>query len=260
MAVLSKNKKGQITLFVILGIVIVAVALLVMYLKTNLFLFNPTVEDLNEQIEGIKEHVVRCMYIVSDEPIRRIGLQGGYLSAPEGSYRLYNDTTVSYLCFNIEGKPQCMNRMLLKSNMEKQLSENIDFMLRNCLDVKSFKRFGGFDIIADDWKSDVDIRNNEVVISLHYPIKLKSKRSNVEVSISDFYKKFNYPLGYLYDVSQKIVETEAIYGEFDQLIFMLHEKGKVRIEKKRPYPDKLYIMNVRDDDYKFQFAIQGEVT
>ena len=41
MAVLSGNKKGQVTLFVILGIVIVTVALLVLYLKTNLFLFNP---------------------------------------------------------------------------------------------------------------------------------------------------------------------------------------------------------------------------
>ena len=260
MDVLLKNKKGQVTLFVVLGIVIVAVVFLVLYLKTNIFLFNPTVEDLNEQMEGIKEHVANCLFTVSDEPIRRIGLQGGYLSTPGGSYRFYNDTTISYLCFNIKGKPQCMNRTLLKNDMEKQLGENIDFILRSCLDVEGFKMFGGFDIITEDWESKVDIRNNDVVVNLHYPIKLKSRRSEVEVSMNDFYKKFNYPLGYLYDTSQKIVETEAVYGEFDQLIFMLHEKGKIRIEKKRPYPDKLYIMNVIGNDYIFQFAIQGEVT
>lgn len=255
-----RDKKGQVTLFVILGIAIVALTILVLYLKTNLFLFNPTVEDLNDQMDSIQEHVTECLFNIGDEPIRRIGLQGGYLSTPDGTYRMHNDASISYLCFNIQGKPQCMNRMLLKSNMEKQLEENIDFMLKSCLDVKGFKRFGSFDIMASDWESDVDIRNNDVVVKLDYPITLKSKKSNTQVSVNEFYRKFNYPLGYLYDTSQRIIETETIYGEFDQLIYMLHEKGKIRIEKKRPYPDKIYIMNMRDSDYIFQFAIQGEIS
>jgi len=253
-------KRGQVTLFVILGIVIVVASFLVFYLKTNLFLFNPTVEDLNDQIANIQTHVSGCIARVGEEPLRRIGLQGGYLGASEGTYRMYNDSTINYLCFNMEGRPQCMNRMLLKTEMEKELEDNIDFMLRSCLDVQGFRKFGGFDIIEGEWKSDVDIRNNDIIIKLDYPLTLKSKRSDVEITVNEFYKEFDYPLGYLYDSSQKIVEVEAIYGEFDQMIFMLQEKGKIRIDKKRPYPDKIYIMNVRDSDYVFQFAIQGEAS
>jgi len=260
MVVFLKNKKGQVTLFVILGIVIVVVALLVLHTRTNLFLFNPSVEDLNNQLEGINEHVVDCILEVGEEPIRRIGLQGGYLGASTGAYIVYNDSTINYLCFNIEDSPQCMNRMLLEKNMEEQLSENIEFMLGSCLDVKSFKKFGGFEIVSGDWDCDVEIKKDNVVVNVYYPVQLKSTKSDVEVSMSDFYKSFDFPLGYLYDASQIIVNTEAMYGEFDQLIYMLQEKGKIRIEKKRPYPDKLYIMNAIDNDYVFQFAIQGEVT
>ena len=96
MVVFFKNKKGQVTLFIILGIIIVVVALLVLHTRTNLFLFNPSVEDLNNQLEGINEHVVDCIFEVGEEPIRRIGLQGGYLGASSGTYMFYNDLYCNY--------------------------------------------------------------------------------------------------------------------------------------------------------------------
>jgi len=254
------DKRGQVTLYVILGIVIVATTLIVLYLKTNVFLFNPSYEDLEGELADIRDHAIQCLKGVSDDPLRTIGLQGGYLATPDGTYRLYNDTQVSYLCYNMEDTSRCMNRMLTKLTMEEELQNNLDYLLRNCLNVQGFKKFGGFDIFEGDWKTDVDIRENDVVVKLDYPVTLRSKRSDVEVSMSGVSTRFGYPLGYLYDISQDVVNTEAIYGEFDQFIYMLNQKGKVRVDKKRPYPDKLYVMNQRGEDYIFQFFVQGEPT
>ncbi len=41
------EKRGQVTAFVILGIIIVALVLLLLYTRTNVFMFQPSAEDLN---------------------------------------------------------------------------------------------------------------------------------------------------------------------------------------------------------------------
>lgn len=254
-------KRGQVTIFVIFGIVIVIIAALLLYFRTNLFLFNPTVEDLNSRLDDISAHVVECIGEVSEPPIRQIGLQGGHLSTPPDTFRLYNDSTISYLCYSMKGTPKCRNRMLLKSDMEKQLSASINFALQTCLDVQSFKKFGSFEIITPkSWTVETRIGSDLVVVTVNYPIMLKSSKSSAEVSVQDFSKSFNYPLGYLYDASQEILDYETQYGDFDQLIYMLAKKGQIRIDKKRPYPDKIYILSKYGNDYIFQFAVQGEST
>ncbi len=255
------KKRGQVTIFVILGIVIVIIVALLLYFKTNLFLFNPTAEDLNLRLDEIRQHVINCIAEVSDPPIRQIGLQGGYLSTPADTFRLYNDTTISYLCYSMKDTPRCRNRMLLKSDMEKQLSAAIDFGLQTCVDAQSFKKLGSFEIITpEDWTVDTRIGSDIVVVTVNYPVRLRSTKSAAEVSAQEFSKSFNYPLGYLYDVSQEILDYETEFGEFDQLSYMLAKKGQVRIDKKRPYPDKIYILGKYGNDYVFQFAVQGEST
>ncbi|MEM4244799.1 MAG: hypothetical protein QXR60_01160 [Candidatus Nanoarchaeia archaeon] len=255
------EKRGQLTVFIIIGVVLVIVVALLLYYKTNIFLVNPTAEDLNIRLDDIREHIIRCTGKVGEPPIRQIGLQGGYLSTPPDTYRLYNDSTISYLCYSMPGTPYCVNRMLTRSDMEKQLSAAIDFGLQTCVDVHGFQKFGSFDIITPKkWTVDTRIGSDMVVVTVNYPVRLRSRRSDVEVSAQEFTTTFNYPLGYLYDVSQDILDYETQYGEFDQMIYMLSKRGQVRIEKKKPYPDKLYILSKYDNDYIFQFFVQGEST
>lgn len=252
------EKRGQVTAFVILGIVIVAVVLLLLYTRTNVFMITPSTEDLNKVMSDIRKDMVSCIAKTGDEPIRRIALQGGYLSTPEGTYRLYDDYTVSYLCYNMEKDPRCMNRMLREADMEKQLSEAIDFALSTCVDVQKFKRFGNFEITTPkSWDVTTTINPESTSVEVKYPITLKSE-SGLALSEDTFTKMFNYPLGELYKVSQDIINFETTYGEFDQLSYMTVYHGIYRIEKLRPYPDKIYKLNKQDNSYTFQFAIKGE--
>ena len=75
---------------------------------------------------------------------------------------------------------------------------------------------------------------------------------------SEFKEVVDKPLGDLYEVSQDILDYESQFGDFDQLIYMLSKKGDYFIYKKRPYPDKLYIINDKERKLTFQFFVQGE--
>ncbi len=250
------KKRGQVTAFVILGIIIVALVLLLLYTKTDVFMFTPSPEDLDKVMSDIRTDVISCIGKVSDEPIRRIALQGGYLSTPEGTYRLYDDVTISYLCYNMENDPRCRNRMLRKGDMEEQLNKAIDFALSTCVNVKDFES-GKIKIdTPEKWEVTTAINPESVLVTVNYPVTIKSETAMLKED--SFSKAFKYPLGELYDVSQDILDFETTYGEFDQLTYMLVNHGLYRIEKLRPYPDKIYLLNKEDSNYMFQFTIQGE--
>jgi hypothetical protein len=248
------TKRGQLTAFIVVGIVLVASVILVMYLRGQFFFGPVTPDNLANRMVPISEHITNCIKDLSPEEIERMGLQGGHLKTPKDTFRKQNDIPISYLCYNVEGRPQCYNRVLLISEMEEELNEAIRNKLTTCINVKSFER--GFDVTTGALNVDTEIGRGNVLVSVNYPVILK--KGDVIVNEENFDVNFNYPLGKLYDVTQDIINVEAEFGEFDQMSYMLVKRGQYIIEKKKPYPDKLYILKTKDSPYIFQFMIQGE--
>ena len=247
-------KRGQATGFVIIGIVIVALVLLFLYLRGSLIFGPVTPKTLEGRMQSVRDHIGSCLQDVGDEPLRRIGLQGGHLKTPEGTFRLQEDIPISILCYNIKGKTQCQNRMLTKAEMQNEIAEAMKLGLAQCLDLGQFKR--GVDLAVGKQDLFVDIGGSIVTATLKQMITLK--KDQLTVKEDTFSYNFDYPLGRLYEVSQDIIDVETEFGEFDQLSYMLAHKGEYLIEKKKPYPDKLYILRTKDSDYIFQFFIQDE--
>ncbi len=258
------NKRGQVTAFVILGIVIFALVSIIFYARQNIFVA-PSVENLKAELDSIKTNLENCVKKNVEDPLRKIALQGGYLEPKQDTYRLFNDTKISYLCYNIENTDQCSNRMLLLDDMKKQIDENLynNLISSDCFrgikEVPVFAGLRNYNLLTPSNPIiDTDIRQDNVLIKLTYPIILQSKRTPTKVEAKEYNIIINYPLGDLYEVSQDVLDFETQFGEFDQLVYMLAKKGQYRIYKQRPYPDKLYVLRRADSDYVFQFMIQGE--
>ncbi len=252
------QKRGQLTLFIILGLVIVILAALYFFVAKP-YVLPVSQEDLNKDMENIENDIKDCLAKVSEEPFKRIGLQGGFLTTPSGSYRLYDDSRISYLCYNIPGQATCSNRMLLMKSMEKELSEALTNELPTCLNIHKFSQFKPYQVSTPKKPQiDVSIRRFDAVVTLDYPVRLTSKRSPVSVEKSKFETVLTIPLGRLYEVSQEIVNQEAEFGTFETLYYMLSKKGEIKIYLKKPYPDKIYQLKHQNSDYIFQFAIEGE--
>ena len=248
-------RRGQATTFIVLGVVVLAVVVLILYLRGQLFFGPVTPEKIEDRMEQIRQHVQNCIKEAGEDVIRRIGLQGGYLSPGAGTYKLREDIPISYLCYNIPDDIKCYNRMLTLGDMEKQLSDYLRESLRGCvLNLDKFRR--GITLRVGNMDVKTDIGREQVIVDVLMNIVLQ--KGEVKLEENGFSYAFGYPLGKLYDVSQDIVDVEVEFGEFDQLPYMLAHRGEYVIEKKRPYPDKLYILKTRDSDYVFQFFVQGE--
>lgn len=249
------EKKGQITVFVIIGIVIVALIVLLYSFRSQIPV--PFAQaNLQDEMQSARAQIQECLKNSAMEPIEKIGLQGGYLSTPPGSYRLFNDSAVSYLCYNQVGKNTCTNRMLTIENMQNELSNAIEEAVPECLeiDISNSIEFTP----PDDYKVTTEIQPSKVIITLNYAVTLVDPKTGDELSEDKFVSALNAPLGDLYNVAMDIVDSEASAGRFDVLSYVLSKMSKYTIYPHKPYPDKIYQIKLREGSYMFQMAIEDE--
>ena len=255
------GKRGQVTAFVLIGIVIVAILALFFVGRQTIFL-PTTTQNLNQELDDIEQHVLECLNEDSvpnaNDIIITVGLQGGYLDPVPDSYILFNDSRVSFLCYNIIFDERCRNRILTTADIEARISEAVRTSLNGCLDVESFETFRPYRVSAGTLKVKTTIEDKVVIIDLDYPIALTTNDNRV--SRNKFSHTYDYPLGDLYEVSQDIIENENVVGTFDTLTYMLSRQGEFKIYKQTPYPHKLFTLKRDDHEYLFRFAIEGEPT
>lgn len=137
--------------------------------------------------------------------------------------------------------------------MEEELTQSINQALQTCINVYEYS--DDVEAVAA-WDLDVAINRNSVTLDFYYPVEITRKED--VASEDEFSETLNVPLGELYEVSQDIVNEHATIGDFDQLLYMLSKLSKYTIYKHKPYPDTVYQLKMREQDYVFQFAVQGE--
>ncbi len=248
------DKRGQATLFIILGIVLVVLVALY-FIAVQQDIIPPILggSSAGEEMSDVDNHIEECLEEIGGDYVTIIGLQGGYLSPDAGTYRLYNDSKVSYLCWNQVDVKTCTNRMLTEEHMEEELKDAMSEALKTCINVYDYSDDA---TMSESWDLSVDVQRDSVSFVLYYPIQIV-KGEDV-ASQDEFKESLNVPLGELYEVSQDVVNDHAIYGDFEQLIYMLSKLSRYTIYKNKPYPDVLYQIKLREGDYVFQFGIQGE--
>ena len=250
---MGNKRRGQVSGFMILGVVILAIIILLFFLRDQLGIVLPG--PLGGKSADLGEHIRQCIQETAPELIERMGRQGGFLSTPDGTFRLHHDIPVSYLCYNIEGQETCRNRMLTLDAMQTELGDALDKELTTCIDYGAFRK-RGYDLTVGQRDVVVAIGRDATQITVIQPLRLT--KGETVINIDEVSESFFYPLGRLYEVSQDIVDSEATLGAFDQLPYMLAHKGQYVIEKKKPYPDVLYIVQSKDHPLVFQFFVQGE--
>tara|TARA_Y100000034_G_C6620035_1_gene270308 strand:+ start:77 stop:520 length:444 start_codon:yes stop_codon:yes gene_type:complete len=144
--------------------------------------------------------------------------------------------------------------MLTIPHMEQELEDTISSALETCINVQDYS--SDLTGLGESWVLEVDILQSGVDLTLTYPVEITQDEQII--TQEEFSYVIDAPLGELYDVTIDIVNSEASVGDFDQLIYMLQKFSKYTIYKYKPYPDKIYQVRLREGDFIFQFAIQGE--
>jgi|TARA_Y100000310_G_scaffold267204_1_gene279100 hypothetical protein len=250
-----KEKKGQVTIFIIVGIILIGIILLFFAFRSGI------IEDITKKPEENPEAFLKiCMEDKLKEAIKIVGLKGGY---PDNelsiNFKFGNEDyhNITYLCYQqgnylpcINQKPNFMND--LKEEIKNYISEDIE----NCFnEVSSLFKDKGYTINSNYEDAVIEIIPKRVFIQTDSEIILT--KGGETTRQEDF--KIEIP-SRLYELSfiiQEIVNQEArfCYAEISGIMLIYPEFS---IDKfKTGESTNIYTLIHKKSEEKFRFAIRS---
>ena len=147
----AKQEKSQVTLFFILGIIIVIMVVTLIFInkssvKNTLRQEIISAKEIVFDVQPVKNFVQECLYVVSKD-----------------------------------GLNKSFGRLLIKEQLETFVKNNID----NCLDFSVFEK-QGLDISRKEVIIAVSVNENDVVFRMDYPIIVSNPIKDEKTEIKNF--------------------------------------------------------------------------
>ena len=209
------TKKAQVTVFVVIGLVILIAASFFTYYRT---LTLKEAEIVPEDVRPIKNYVQSCLEQVSKEAIIKLGMQGGYIEIPD-EIRLNNAFVeiiprsrimIPYWSYNN------LNVIPSIGNMENQISTYIRENIQDCMDFSIF--LYDFEIEEkDEIQIKTTIAEKDVDIMMVHELLVKDKLNGDLTKISKFNAELPVKLKQVYELGKKIMDAENIYTYFENM-------------------------------------------
>ena len=203
-----KNKHGQVTIFIIIAILLVAGIGAYFLLRTTL-----TKIDIPENIEPIYTTFLACLEEDTLTGISVLQSQGGYISLPEfepGSEYMPFSSQLNFFgnpipyWYYVSGNNIQKEQIPTETEMEQQLETFIEGRINNCNFNSYYEQ--GFEISLLESEAKATIKDNEVGVKLN--ANLNVTRGNEGILIKDHKITVKSELGNLYDSAKKIYEEE----------------------------------------------------
>ena len=241
----SKNKKGQVTIFIIIAVIVVAIGLLI-------FFIFPKIKSQASSLENPEAYIQACIHDNLKDALDLTSSQGGSI-APE-NYYLYQGHKIEYLCYiNTFYLPCIVQRPFLKQHIELELQTAISEKVQSCFnDLKVSYERAGYDVLLTPGTTEVQIIPDKVVATFNHDLTT-TKGSNTAKYVS-----FNVVLdSKIYDllgITNSIIDWESTYGDVETTTYMNYYHN-LKVEKlNQEDGSTIYILTNRDTEDKFQFA------
>jgi hypothetical protein len=186
--IFTSGKKGQLTIFIIVGIVLIASIALFFILRGGI-----RQEFTISESANVQSFILDCIDEVGNDIIEQIGEGGGYYFSSDKS-------TSSGLAIYYSGNE---NYIPSREEIEEEISffveENLFFCTRNFVD------FPQLDISQRNIEVRTSIKDEEIILDVDYFVSV-SKGDNTDV-LRDFEGKIYVRLGIIYDSIVRIVQS-----------------------------------------------------
>ena len=248
------QKRGQVSVFAIVGVVIVILVALFFFFRNEYGVFVAPTSFLGEKAQPIEDNLKDCVNEAVRNSLESFGKQGGDLGPI--NYRLYQDRLVKYYCTNIPGEERCLNVMPTLGEMTDHFNEKIQDDVNNCVDKDLVRSGLGYEVKAGELTTETSAEGNRLIIRTSYDVDIT--KDVQKQSVRDVVTSYDAPIEDLYSVAVDIVNAEANVGFFEQLLYMVNKRGQYVINVDKPYPDKIYRVQKKDSGFEFWFAVEGE--
>jgi len=234
----NRDKKGQVTLFIIVGIVIVAVVLVF------LLWIQPTyISDKGERLgfEGCVEDAV-------EQAVEELGETGGFIN-PEFTYA-YLGQDLPYLCYTNEYYQTCtVQKPFLKQHLEDQLEESVRGKIDSCYSnsIKNLKS-QGYEVTSGSVNYAILLEPSSVRVEMNAPTSVGSQR------FVRFNARLNSDIYEMLMISTSILQYETQLGDSDTSSIMTLYPGLIIDKLKQGDGTTVYILESKAFKNKFKFA------
>jgi len=240
-----REKKAQVTIFVITALVLVVIAIL-------FYLFYPQIRStLGLDTKNPNEFIQDCIADSIKVAEEKLVLQGGSID-PE-HYFLYNDEKIEYLCYNSEYYLMCVvQQPLLKRHIEEEIKKEIKGDVEACFnDLESEYKSKGYDVTLSRGDFNIELLPNRIIANFNHTLTLE--KDSVE-QYKSFSVVINDNLYELISIANSIISMEAKYGDSEVTTYMNYYHD-LKVEKlKQTDGTTIYILTDRNTGNKFQFA------
>lgn len=242
----DKNKKGQVTIFIILGIVIVLAGVLI-------FTFYPQIKStLTTGEESPQAFMKTCLEEETIRIIENLSLQGGSVN-PE-AYFNYNGDHLEYLCYTNEPYLTCtVQQPMMLNHVKSEIKREITPTVNSCLDSmkKSFEG-KGYSVNLENREFDVEIVPDNVVYNFN--VSLDLQKADTQRTYDRVIVAYNRNLYEMLLLVSSIINWEAKFGDSETTIYMSYYRD-FKVEKfKQTDGTTVYTITERDKDNVFRFA------
>jgi hypothetical protein len=203
------HKRGQLTIMIIVGIVIIIGILAFFILKgehdTNVLTddyFEGT--QIKSKVNAIRDHVDDCMSSVTKEALIVIAFQGGYNTPPPLHFR-YDPVFFPYYYY--EGK------VILPTieDIESELGSYVNEKVIDCLNQGSFT---GFNLEYENMRTIVKVTRDNAYFEPEMPITITHAGHKMTLELSEYHKNYNSSLFEIYEVAKYITESHSEDSEY----------------------------------------------
>ncbi len=242
------SRKGQVTIFIIVGIVVVA-AVLALILLTKQDAKTLTPSDLDP-----RNVVASCVRDIVSNSINKMMNNGGEILASQAIS--YKDQEWNYLCYQADFYQRCYNtHPMLELQIEKEIEKDTSVSVQGCFNkMRKNLEERGFDVTGGLTKYSVDLLPGFVAVNLKKNVEISGESGSN--SFNDFSIEVASPIYDLVRIARIIVNDESQFCNFEYNGYMLlyPEYNIKRID----YSDsKIYRIIDRRTQEEFKFAVRS---
>jgi hypothetical protein len=172
----KSNRKGQLTVFIIIGLLIlISIATIIYFTQVRTTAPLQRVVAVPEDIQPVYDHVAQCLDDISKRGLERLGTQGGYINMPpyianNPNAHIKNDALgISQTAlWYYEGE----DRTPTLAFMQKELQDYIKSELPTCVNFLAFAE--RYEIqVASPLTSIVTFTNNQVIAEARWLLNIR---------------------------------------------------------------------------------------
>ncbi len=211
------EKRGQITLFIVIGILLIIAVVLIIVYEEQITLSQILPDTLFPQKTGTIENFVEsCADNVVRDGMALLGAQGGYIWLPatiENNPLSYVDTGLKVPYWHYHTESRIPTLEIMEAHLSRYVNEN----LRGCLD--NFAAFKDqYDIVEKgDVITETSINDDVVLFSIMYPFDVIDKDGKKVTELEKFHVESDVKLKRVFEVAEAIMQREAVDMKFEKI-------------------------------------------